>query len=159
MIWFYERLKKELDPRYEEALERVLARSYGQLACERAGVPWEADILVASGGDREMLKVRPRARHFAHASNEANGFVPMSARSFVESLERARAEGAQFLLVPRTAFPWLQNGRAVRRRFSRRSRGGLRGELDRRYTRVWDGPEALLYELSGDAIAAPNGSV
>src|SRR5205807_212954 len=39
LIRFYERMRGELSPRYEGLFERRLARFYGELACEHAGVP------------------------------------------------------------------------------------------------------------------------
>jgi glycosyltransferase involved in cell wall biosynthesis len=129
-----ERIIRDLGSGYDHVFERVLARFYGQLACERAAVPNGAVVLVASGGDEELLKLYRPARHFPSEATGGLDSLNLEIGDLIESLEHCRAEGGEFLLFPRTALAWIDQHE-------------LRQYLDNRYLRVSDSPEALLYDL------------
>ena len=129
-----EQIRRDLGSGYDHVFERVFARFYGHLACERAAVPDEAVVLVASRGDKELLKLYRPARHFPPEATGGLDNIDLEVTDLIESLEHSRAEGGEFLLFPRTALAWIE-------------RHELRQYLDNRYPRVSDGPEALLYDL------------
>jgi hypothetical protein len=152
MIWFHNRIRRDLGPGYDHVFERVLARFNGQLACECADVPNDAVVLVVSGGDPELLKVRPGARHFPEGNNREEGIAAMPDGELVELLEAARRGGGQFLLIPQTAFPAPHRFPRLRRALPwRNPYGRLRSKLDRRYARLSECAGALLYDLRDQA--------
>jgi spore maturation protein CgeB/SAM-dependent methyltransferase len=75
----------------------------------RAALPPEAQVLVISHGDDEMLQLDGRRGwHFPQAANGVYaGHHPGTASEAVEHLESLKAKGAQFLLIPSTSMWWL----------------------------------------------------
>jgi hypothetical protein len=125
VIEFYERLERELGAEQRPLVRRMITRMHAQLACERADVPERAVVLVASDGeDPDLAHVYGRGRP-----------QPLDDDGFLASLEAAAAEGAQFLLFPATALPWLAE------------RPELRRALDERHDAAGETPHALLYAL------------
>lgn len=119
MIDFYERMRPALGDAYDEVFDRVLARFHAQLACELAQVPPRAVVLVAGGGDDELLKLYRPARQFDPAG---------------DSIEEARAEGAEFIVVPQAE-----------------RHAELCEELDARHPRLSESGDAVLWGLRDDA--------
>ena len=76
-----------------------------------ACVPPEATVLVVSRGDDGLLRLPGRhGQHFPQdASGAYAGHHPASSADAVEHLEELRARGAGFLVVPATAFWWLDH--------------------------------------------------
>ena len=78
-------------------------------AVARAALPPEAQVLVISHGDDEMLQLDGRRGwHFPQTANGVYaGCHPGTASEAVEHLESLKAKGAQFLLIPSTSMWWL----------------------------------------------------
>lgn len=74
-------------------------------------VPVEASVLVVSRGDRTLLELEGRkARHFPQ--DGAGGYLghhPRDSDDAVERLESLRAAGADYLVLPSTAYWWLDH--------------------------------------------------
>ena len=104
-----EQISRDLGSCYDHVFERVFARFYGQLACERAAVPKGAVVLVASGGDEELLKVYRPARHFPSQAIDGPDSLHLDVDDLIESLEQSRADGGEFLLFPRIALGWIDH--------------------------------------------------
>ena len=83
----------------------------------QAVLPAGADVAVVSRGDDELLKLEGRtARHFPQ--NEAgvySGSYPATSDEAVAQLESLRARGVSHLLLPSTAFWWLDHYEGLRR--------------------------------------------
>jgi hypothetical protein len=71
--------------------------------------PSESIVLVVSSGDDELLKLGGRQGwHFPR--NEEGGYAgyyPPDSQAAIAHLEELRAKGAEYLVIPRTAFWWL----------------------------------------------------
>jgi GT2 family glycosyltransferase len=97
----YERREK---PAYRELVGRIR-----QLVFET--VPAGARIAVISKGDAELLRLDGRqAWHFPEGDDGAYaGHHPANSDACIAELERQRARGAEYLLIPDTARWWLQH--------------------------------------------------
>jgi hypothetical protein len=64
---------------------------------------------VVSGGDDELLAVRGRRGvHFPQNPDGTHaGYHPATSEDAVRELDRLRAAGAEFVVVPNAAFWWL----------------------------------------------------
>jgi GT2 family glycosyltransferase len=91
-------------PAYRELVERVR-----QVVSQT--VPWEATVLVITKGDAELLKLGGRrAWHFPQLEDGTySGYHPADSAACIAELERLRALGAEFLVIPPTASWWLQH--------------------------------------------------
>jgi hypothetical protein len=95
-------------PAYAALRERVYAAA--------ATLPPDATIAVVSRGDDQLLRLPRAARHFpAGADGGYAGSHPADSAEAIAQLERARAEGVQFLLFPTTAMWWLDYYDGLRR--------------------------------------------
>lgn len=76
-----------------------------------AVLPPRAAVLVISKGEEELLQVvGPRAGHFPQAeSGVYAGYHPADSATAIAHLEALRSKGAEFLLIPRTTFWWLDH--------------------------------------------------
>lgn len=76
-----------------------------------AHVPDKATVLVVSRGDDELLALEnsaSRGWHFPqHGKNVYAGYYPANSSEAIAHLEALRAQGAEFLLLPRPSFWWL----------------------------------------------------
>jgi GT2 family glycosyltransferase len=87
-------------------------------------VPPDASVLVLSRGDEELLELGGRqAWHFPQqADGRYLGHYPADGAAAIRHLEELRARGAAYLLVPSTAYWWLDHysdfGRHLRERYS-----------------------------------------
>ncbi|HKZ13016.1 MAG TPA: glycosyltransferase family 2 protein [Solirubrobacterales bacterium] len=102
---FIDRPSKALG--YRRQVERVRA------AIEEA-VPGDADVLVVSRGDRELvaLGARRSARHFPQDPQGGYlGHHPRDSEDAIAQLERLRAAGASYLVLPATDYWWLDHYR------------------------------------------------
>ena len=90
----------------------------------QAVLPPGADVAVVSRGDDELLRLEGRsARHFPQ--NEAgvySGSYPADSREAVRQLEAVRARGVTHLLLPSTAFWWLDHYEGLRRHLGENGR-------------------------------------
>jgi hypothetical protein len=86
---------------YAELLERIHATALATL-------PPDARLLVVSRGDEALFPPGLAAAHFPQGPGGVYaGYHPADAEAAVAHLEQCRAEGAEFLLLPSTAFWWL----------------------------------------------------
>jgi GT2 family glycosyltransferase len=122
------------NPRYEREAERMRE-------AVTAAVPAEAEILVISRGDDSLLRLNGhRASHFPQAEDGGwAGHHPADSAEAIEHLERLRAGGARYLVVPPTYRWWLDHYE------------GLREHLESRCRVVAADEQAgSIYELEGD---------
>jgi hypothetical protein len=88
---------------YLELIERVRATAL-------AALPDDARVLIVSRGDEALFPPGLAAEHFPQgASGAYAGFYPANSEAAVAHLEQCRANGAEFLLLPATAFWWLDH--------------------------------------------------
>jgi SAM-dependent methyltransferase len=96
----------------------------------RFSLPFNAAVAVLSEGDSRLLDLE--GRDTWHLPETAKGTFagpfPLNGIDAVSQLERLRAKGAQYLLVPRTAFWWMDYADAFRKHVSSRYRAVLREE-------------------------------
>ena len=82
----------------------------------RESVPEGATVAVVSRGDDDLLRVGRAAVHFPQLEDGTwSGGHPGTSADAIEELERARARGAAFLVMPATAFWWLDYYEGFRR--------------------------------------------
>jgi GT2 family glycosyltransferase len=88
---------------------QTLVRRVRQYVCDT--VPLGATVLVVSKGDEELLKFNGRRGwHFPQASDGSYaGHYPADSEACIAELERLRASGAEFLVVPDTSRWWLRH--------------------------------------------------
>ncbi len=74
-------------------------------------IPGDATVLVVSKGDDALLRLDGRtAWHFPRSENgDYAGCDPADSADAISRLESLRALGAEFLVLPRTQFWWLQH--------------------------------------------------
>jgi GT2 family glycosyltransferase len=93
-------------------------------------VPHGATVLVVSKGDPALLKLPGRsAWHFPrHPDGRYAGYYPGSSTSATAHLEALRAQGAQYLLFPSSAFWWFDQYAAFKQHLDRQCRLVMRDE-------------------------------
>ncbi len=76
----------------------------------RAELPADARAVVISKGDDALLELGTvQARHFPCTNDgQYAGYYPADSAAAVAHLEAQRSAGAQFLILPRTSFWWLE---------------------------------------------------
>jgi hypothetical protein len=73
-----------------------------------ARLPAHAAVLVVSRGDDRLLVPEDAAAHFPQGTSGGYaGFYPYDSEAAVTHLEELRADGAEYLLFPSTAYWWL----------------------------------------------------
>jgi glycosyltransferase involved in cell wall biosynthesis len=100
-------------------------------------VPPDAIVAVVSRGDQELLELAGRpAWHFPEARPGVYaGYHPADSDAAVAALDAARQRGAAFLLLPGTAYWWLQHYQ------------GFANHLERRYACAWRDACCAIYDL------------
>ena len=92
---------------------RVSLHYRGLAPCVReaasASVPEGAKVAVISKGDEELVRLHGRTGwHFPQsAAGLYAGHHPANSGAAIEHLEQLRGKGAEFLIIPSTAFWWL----------------------------------------------------
>ena len=128
---------RPIDPsRYRELIKRVWA------AVEE-DVPPSSTLLVVSRGDDELLRhPTVRARHFPEAKDGSfAGFHPADSISAIRHLEDLRDQGgATHILLPSTAFWWLEHYEAFRNHLESNYQA-IRKDDDVVIYRLVDGPK------------------
>lgn len=126
---------------YRHLVERIRA-------AVAESVPAGASVLVVSRGDRELVRVpERRAAHFPQAAGGAYlGHHPGDSAEAVAQLEELRNGGAEYLVLPSTAYWWLDHYE------------GFAAHLRERYP-VADLGVCSVYELAGDRSAELMGAV
>lgn len=102
---------------------------YGQLVSRlrrfvETVIPPTATMLVVSKGDEELLRFGDRrAEHFPqNTEGEYAGFHPLSGKSAIIQLEALRAKGADYLLLPKPSFWWVEHYEEFRHHLESRYR-------------------------------------
>jgi GT2 family glycosyltransferase len=125
--------ERRITPEYSRLRERIRKTAVAQL-------PANATVVVISKGDNELLKLNGhRAAHFPQdeKGNYANSY-PAQASDAIAHLESLRANGVEFLVIPKPAFWWLSYY------------SGFRDHLERNCRlAVEDEETCLIYELGG----------
>jgi hypothetical protein len=77
----------------------------------RGVVPTGATVLVVSKGDERLLELNGRwGWHFPQADDgDWAGYYPADTSAVIAHLEELRARGAEYLLLPGSAFWWLEH--------------------------------------------------
>jgi hypothetical protein len=132
---------------------RAFLAGYGQLTAQIRAIadtvlPPDAHVLVVSKGDNGLLELAGRrAAHFPQEPDGTYlGYYPADSAAAIEHLEVLRARGAGFLLLPGTAFWWLEHYAAFAR------------HLDERHERIWDDERCAIYRLCGSSARATHAS-
>ncbi|MPZ22513.1 MAG: glycosyltransferase [Dehalococcoidia bacterium] len=108
----------------------------------RATIPRDSKAAVVSKGDESLLDLGCDARHFPQGDNGAYaGHHPADGAEAIAALEASRDKGAQFLVLPSTAFWWLDHYADFRR------------HLDERYERIWGDDNTIIYGLEQKEIS------
>jgi GT2 family glycosyltransferase len=120
---------------YRRLVERIRAEI-------EESVPEGASVLVVSRGDRALVELADRVGgHFPQSPDGGYlGHHPGDSAEAVAQLEKLRAGGAEYLVLPSTAFWWLEHY------------GGFAEHLRERYPVVALGACAI-YGLAGDRSA------
>ncbi len=122
---------------------RLGATAYAQLVRDlrrevMAVVPPGSTVAVISKGDNQLLRLKGRVGwHLPQdATGSYAGHHPRDSEAAIRELERLRASGAHYLVVPGTAFWWLDYYTEFRR------------HLEGTYAKVWNTDRCLIYQLS-----------
>jgi GT2 family glycosyltransferase len=103
-------------------------------------IPPGRTVLIVSRGDDELLKVDGRqAWHFPRGDDGVYaGHHPADSRDAIALLEAARAEGAEYIVFPRTGMWWLEHYEELRR------------HLEAGYERSFSDPgTCVIFDLTG----------
>jgi hypothetical protein len=97
-----------------DSLYRRLIRRIRALVQER--LPIDSTVIVVNKGDDALLRFRSRhGWHFPQRPDGSYaGHYPADGAEAIASLESVRHKGGQFLLIPNTAFWWLDYYRELR---------------------------------------------
>jgi glycosyltransferase involved in cell wall biosynthesis len=129
---------------------RLVARVHNAV---ESSVGPDGTVLVASRGDPGLLAFKgARGWHFPRdPDGRYAGYYPADSEAAIAHLEELREQGATHLVLPRTAFWWLDH-------YAR-----LREHLDSAHRRIRRDEDAIVYELTGegarrheDAAQAPS---
>jgi hypothetical protein len=115
----------------------LLVRHVQEVA--RAVLPERATVVVVSKGDNELLKLGGERTGWHFPQDESGvyaGYYPADGLAAISHLEDLRTRGAGFLLLPATAFWWLDRYEEFGR------------HLNDSYRRIW-GEGCIIYELDG----------
>jgi GT2 family glycosyltransferase len=121
---------------YGQLVKRVLSRSCAQ-------IPPAATVLVVSKGDDRLLNLGEReAWHFPrNANGKWSGYYPFDSSAAIGHLEELRSAGARFMILPKTAFWWLEHYR------------GFAEHLQMHYRQIAGDDEAcVIFDLETRAI-------
>jgi hypothetical protein len=104
----------------------------------RMVLPHDAVVVVISKGDERLITLDVgQASHFPQtAEGIYAGYYPAESNAAIQHLEALRARGSQFLLIPGTAFWWLDHYEDFAR------------HLDANYQRIWDDDTCIIFRLS-----------
>lgn len=128
-------LQRETRARYQRYRQGVAP--IREIVCRN--LPPGGTVLVVSKGDDELLRFEDRnAWHFPRGEDgRYAGYYPADSMAAVEHLEALRGAGAGFLLLPASAFWWLEHYQEFGR------------HLERQYRVVHRDDHCLLFALHG----------
>ena len=100
-------------------------------------LPPAARVIVISKGDPDLLDVEGQhARHFPQdEQGDYAGHYPAESGEAIAHLEALRARGGRFLVIPSSAFWWLEHY------------ADLAHHLDTNYQNIWKSADCQIYEL------------
>jgi hypothetical protein len=126
------------NPKYAQLIHRV--RDVVQ-----SDVPTGAKVLIATRGDDAFLAIEGRsAWHFPrNRDGMYAGNYPEDSEAAIAHLEEMRAAGATHFVLPQTGFWWLDHYQ------------GFKSHLELAYRQIRSDEHAIVYELAGEAPAAP----
>lgn len=106
---------------YAEVIDRTRA-------CVAEAVPVGATVAVINKGDKALLRHERRAaQHYPlSADGSYAGFYPNDSTGAIAQLERTRENGVEFLVIPASAFWWLEHYAGLRRHLDMRYKLTLR---------------------------------
>lgn len=106
---------------YTQVVERTRA-------CVAEAVPAGSTIAVINKGDAALLRHEHRtAQNYPQAADGSYaGYYPNDSTGAVAQLERTRETGVEFLVIPATAFWWLEHYEGLRRHLDTRYKLALR---------------------------------
>jgi glycosyltransferase involved in cell wall biosynthesis len=115
-------------------------RLVGRIA-EVAGrvIPEDSVVSVISKGDNGLVQMGEELHAWHFPRNEEGvylGYHPADSTEAIARLEVSRRDGAGYLLIPGTAFWWLDHY------------SGFRDHLDAHYRRVWEDRSCIIFDLS-----------
>jgi len=112
--------RREMKARYLHY--RQLAQRICEVVC--AALPPDATVLVVSKGDKALLQLDGRkAWHFPQREDGVYAsYYPANSATAIVHLEALREKGAEFLLLPQTAFWWLEHYQEFRQHLEDRYR-------------------------------------
>jgi hypothetical protein len=102
-------------------------------------IPEGSVVSVVSKGDHGLVQLGEALRAWHFPRNEEGvylGYHPADSAEAIARLEGSRRDGAGYLLVPGTAFWWLDHY------------SGFRDHLDTHYRRVWEDRSCIIFDLS-----------
>lgn len=107
---------RRLGKRIQEVVERT--------------VPLEGTVIVVSRGDEQLVNFEGRKGwHFPQNGDGVYaGFYPADSATAIAHLEALRAKGGEYLLLPSTAFWWLEHYRGLKEHLERRYRVAFQEE-------------------------------
>lgn len=105
----------------------------------QAAVPAGSAVTVVSRGDPELVRLDGlRGWHFPQTADGGYaGYYPRTSADAIAHLEALRSQGARYLVLPSTAFWWLEFYREFRQ------------HLDTRYHPVARDESCIIYDLGG----------
>jgi hypothetical protein len=121
---------RQASPRYLKLVRRLRKLV---LSCTPAG----SNVLVVSKGDDQLLSLGARNA----------GFYPSDSGAAIRHLEALREKGGQYLLIPETAFWWLDYY------------ADFKKHLDGAYRRVASEDSGILYALTAKSARAKAATV
>jgi hypothetical protein len=110
----------------------------------RGAIPADATVLVISRGDDELLELDGRtAWHFPRLEDgKYSGYHPEDSTAALAHLDECRIRGAQYLVLPATAFWWLD------------FYGDFAAKLRRGHRVVFQDDSCIIFRVEGEAQSA-----
>jgi GT2 family glycosyltransferase len=126
---------RRITPEYEQLRQRIRRTVDNRL-------PAGANVVVINKGDEELLGFKDR-RGWHFPQNEQGRYAnlyPADSTEAIAQLETLRRKGADFLLIPRPAFWWLDHY------------AGFKTHLERQFAPIFrDDSTCLIFDLKGGA--------
>lgn len=122
-------------PQLKRNLYAILVEQVRQMI--EVHLPAGATVLVVSKGDEEFVKLGGRTGwHFPqNGAGAYAGHYPATSAEAIDHLEGLRTRGADYLVLPNTAYWWLVHYDEFQK------------HLDARYERVWTDERCIIYQL------------
>jgi len=121
--------------RYQQLVDRIRDTI-------RRTVSGDSSVVVISKGDDDLLRLGSvHASHFPQTDNGIYaGYHPADSAAAIDHLEMVRAQGAEYLVVPSTAYWWFSHYT------------GFREYLETRYQTIVTNKDCSIYNLSAQVI-------